>query len=110
MGTVRVDPHGLTAFRRRVDFGPSPYGALGVPEEVQGRSSRPPRWKATADTWTTEYGEIADGLVPPRGTVWEGGTSQARRARAASTLTYCLCVGWLYRRYFRPRPGSGAQT
>jgi hypothetical protein len=27
-----------------------------------------------------------------------------------STLTYCLCVVWLYRRYFRPHPASDAKT
>lgn len=27
-----------------------------------------------------------------------------------STITYCICVVWLYRRYFKPRSASDAKT
>jgi hypothetical protein len=39
------------------------------------------RWKAAADTWTSVYGDVADGLPTPAGTAWEGPASQAAQAR-----------------------------
>jgi hypothetical protein len=39
------------------------------------------RWKTAADKWTTVFGNIADALPAPGGTVWEGNASQAAQAR-----------------------------
>jgi hypothetical protein len=45
------------------------------------------RWKSAADTWTSVYGEVAEGLRTPAGTTWEGAASQAALARAARDRT-----------------------
>jgi uncharacterized protein YukE len=68
--------------------------AAGLPtvSQIQGwqtdhLSAAAKRWKMAADTWTTVYGEIAEALPAPHGTVWQGDASQAAQARMTNDRT-----------------------